>query len=84
MDGLSIKTISVIRTTRGVIGFTLGKDKQGQIFAAEVTPDEPAAKDGGLKQGDVILEVCVSLKSPLVIHWLSSPLLEHDYHFKDM
>lgn len=57
-DGLNVKTISVIRTTRDVIGLTLAEDKQGQIYAAEVIPDEPAAKDGGLKQGDVILEVC--------------------------
>ena len=57
-EGLDVKTISVIRTTRGVIGLTLAQDKQGQICAAEVIPDEPAAKDGGLKQGDVILEVC--------------------------
>ena len=57
-DGLDVKTISVIRTTRGVIGLTLGQDKEGQIYAAEVVPDEPAAKHGGLKRGDVILEVC--------------------------
>ena len=56
-DGLDVKTISVIRTTRGVIGLTLAQDKQGQIYAAEVIPDEPAAKNGGLKRGDVILEV---------------------------
>ena len=54
---MDIKTISVIRTTRGAIGLTLAEDKQGQICAAEVIDDEPAAKDGGLKRGDVILEV---------------------------
>ncbi|XP_028396908.1 tyrosine-protein phosphatase non-receptor type 13-like [Dendronephthya gigantea] len=56
-DGLNIKTISVIRTTRGIIGLTLAQGKQGEIFAAEVIPEEPAAKDGGLKRGDVILEI---------------------------
>lgn len=71
-DGLNIKTISVIRTTRGIIGFTLDMDKQGQIYAAEVTPDEPAAKDGGLKQGDVILEVCVPL---IAVYTLNGEIL---------
>lgn len=60
-DGLNIKTVSVIRTTRGAIGLTLGEDKQGQIYAADVIPDEPAAKDGGLRRGDIILEVCPRL-----------------------
>lgn len=48
----------MIRTTRGIIGLTLAQGKQGEIYAAEVIPDEPAAKDGGLKRGDIILEVC--------------------------
>ena len=56
-DGINIKTVSVIRTNRGRIGLTLAQDKEGQVYAADVVPDEPAAKEGGLKRGDVILEV---------------------------
>lgn len=56
-DGLDIKTVSVIRTTRGRIGLTLAEDKEGQIYAEDVVPEEPAAKDGGLKSGDIIMEV---------------------------
>lgn len=67
-DGLDIKTVSVIRTVRGRIGLTLGVDKDGQIYAEDVVPDEPAAKDGGLKRGDIIMEVSQEYRTNISKH----------------
>ncbi|XP_031567263.1 tyrosine-protein phosphatase non-receptor type 13-like isoform X2 [Actinia tenebrosa] len=58
-DGTSghLETVNLTRTSRGRIGLLLKEDDQGVILVDDVVPGEPAAVEGNLKHGDVIVEI---------------------------
>ena len=55
-----METVNLTRTSRGRIGLIIKESEEdGGIYVDDVVPGEPAAVEGNLKNGDLILEVCL-------------------------
>ena len=54
-----VETVNLTRTSRGRIGLIIKESDDGRIYVDDVVPGEPAAVEGNLKNGDLILEVCL-------------------------
>ena len=51
-----VEVLNLTRTTQGRIGLLIKEGDNQRIYVEDVVPEEPAATQGGLRQGDRILE----------------------------
>ena len=51
-----VEILNLTRTTQGRIGLLIKEGDNQRIYVEDVVPEEPAATQGGLRQGDRILE----------------------------
>lgn len=74
----TVEVVNLTRTSQGRIGLLIKEGDDHKIYVEDVVPGEPAVTQGDLRQGDRILEACISYLSMPTLRCLGKAL--SDFH----